>query len=99
MAVPEVEDHKRLAREVLASFKLPRRMRELHPKEDCCQAPPALLCLCQKKFMPPASSIYACRDIHEIPWEKAVVYARALQHWVEKTDHLLEGSPTCWQKV
>ena len=38
-AVPEVEDHERLAREVQASFQLPSRMRELHPKKNDCQGP------------------------------------------------------------
>ena len=66
---------------------------ELHPREDCCQAPPALTCLCQKKFMPLASSIYACRDICQIPWEKRVAYAWALQHCAEKTDPPAEGKP------
>ena len=41
-------------------------------------------CLHQQKFMLPAQSIYACRDIREIPQEKVVAYARALQHWVEE---------------
>ena len=36
--------------------------------------------------MPPVQSIYACRDIREIPQEKVVAYTRALQHWVEKID-------------
>ena len=93
VAVPEVEDHKRLAQEVWASFWLPRRMSELHPRKDYCQAPPVLPCLLWKKFMPPASSIYACRNIQEIPWEKMVAYAQALQHWVEKTDLPAVGKP------
>ena len=41
--------------------------------------------------MPPASSTYACRDIQEIPQEKTVAYAQALQHWVEKTDPPARG--------
>ena len=76
-----------------ASFQLPRRMSELHPRKDCCQAPPAPLCLLWKKFMPPASSIYACRDIHEIPLEKMVADAWALQHWAEKTNLPAGGKP------
>ena len=43
--------------------------------------------------MPPARSIYASRDIREIPQEKAVAYARALQHWAEKIDPPAGGSP------
>ena len=66
VAVPELEDQERLAWEVQASFQLPRRASELHKVEDYHQAPPALLCLLQKKFMPPANSIFACRDIQEI---------------------------------
>ena len=33
-----------------------------------------------------AESIYACRDIREIPQEKVVAYARALQHWAEENN-------------
>ena len=36
--------------------------------------------------MPPPQSIYASRDIREIPWEKAVAYARALQYYAERSD-------------
>ena len=70
LAVPEVGDHKKLAREVLALFQLPQRMREVRMKEVDLQAPPAPPCLHQQKFMPPAESIYASRDIREIPQEK-----------------------------
>ena len=43
--------------------------------------------------MPPAQSIYTCRDIREIPQEKEVTYARALQHWAEETDLPAGGGP------
>ena len=33
-----------------------------------------------------AESIYACRDIWEIPQEKVVAYSRALQHWAEENN-------------
>ena len=91
VAVPEVGDHKRLAWEVQASFQLPRRASELHKMKDYHQAPHAPLCLLQKMFMPPASSIYACRDIQEIQWEKTVAYAQALQYWAEKVDQPAGG--------
>ena len=68
-------------------------MRELGMKEANLQAPPTPPCLCWQKFMPPAQSIYACRVIREIPWEKAVAYARALQHWAEKIDLPAGGRP------
>ena len=43
--------------------------------------------------MLPAESIYACRDIREIPQEKVVAYARALQHWAEENNPPAGGGP------
>ena len=63
MAVPEVEDCKKLAQEVQASFWLPKRLSKLHKMENYHQAPPALLCLLQRNSLPPPDSIYACQDI------------------------------------
>ena len=49
-----------------ASFGLPWQMQEIGMREATLQAPPALPWLCRQKFMLPAQSIYACRDIREI---------------------------------
>ena len=57
------------------------------------QAPPALPCLCQKSFLPPPDSIFACWDIQEIPHEKMVAYTCALQFWAEKVNPPTEGKP------
>ena len=43
--------------------------------------------------MPPANSIFACRDIREVPREKAVAYARALQYWAEWNKLPTRGEP------
>ena len=93
MAVPEVEDFEKLAQEVWASFWLPKRASKLHKKKNYHQAPPALLCLLRKNFLPPPDSIFACQDIWEMQWEKMVAYAPALQYWVEKTDPPAGGRP------
>ena len=85
-AVPGKEDTRKLAREVRASFGLPRKLQELGSKKATLQAPPAPPCFCRQKFMLPADSIFACRDIREIPREKVVVYARTLQHWAEQNN-------------
>ena len=92
-AVLEIGDHKRLPSEVQALFQLPQQMRELGMKEADLQAPPAPPCLHRQKFMLPAQSIYVCRDIREIPQEKVVAYARALQHWAEEIDLPAGGRP------
>ena len=65
---------------------LPQWLWELDSREATLQAPPALPRLCRKRFMPPANSIFACRDIQEIPREKVVAYARGLQHWAEQNN-------------
>ena len=91
--VPGREDSRKLSREVQASFGLPWQLWELGSKEATLQAPPALPCLHRQKFMPPADSIFACRDIREIPREKVVAYARALQHWAEQNNLPAGGEP------
>ena len=92
-AVPGKDNHRKLAREVRVSFILPWQLWELGSKEATLQAPPALPCLHRQKFMPPADLIFACRDIREIPQEKVVVYARALQHWAEQYNLPAGGEP------
>ena len=93
LAVPGKEDARRLAREVRASFVLPQQMWELDSREATLQAPPAPPCLCRKKFMPLANSIFACQDIREIPREKVVAYTRALQYWAEQNNPPVRSEP------
>ena len=93
LAVLGKEDARKLAREVRASFGLPRQLQELGSREATLQAPPALPCLCRQKFMPPANLIFACRDIREIPREKVVAYARTLQRWAEQNNLPARGEP------
>ena len=76
----------RLAKEVKASFQFPWCRHELDPKEAPYHTPPAPPCLHQQRFMPQVQSIYASRDIREIPREKAVAYTRALQYYAERSD-------------
>ena len=90
---PGVDDYKKLAHEVQASFQFPKRLSELHQVKNDQQALPALLCLCQKSFLPPPDSIFACWDIWEIPCEKMVAYTQALQFWVEKGNPPTRGKP------
>ena len=62
-------------------------MQELGMREANLQAPPMHHhAFVGWKFMLLAESIYACRDIREIPQEKVVAYARALQQWAEENN-------------
>ena len=91
--VPGVDDHEKLACKVWASFQLPRRVIKLHLVKNNHQALPAPLCLCQKNFLQPPDSIFACQDIQEMQCEKMVAYAQALQFWVEKVNLPTGGQP------
>ena len=76
----------RLARELRASFQLPRCMYELDPRQAPFHVPPAPPCLHQQRFMPPIISTFACQDIREIPREKTKAYAQALQCLAEQNN-------------
>ena len=99
LAVPGKDDHRKLVREVRASFRLPQWLWELGSKEATLQTPPPLPCLHRQKFMPPADLIFACRDIREIHWEKVVAYAMALQHWAEQYNLPAGGELQLFAKI
>ena len=80
------DNTRRLAREVRALFQLPKQMHELDLREAPFQAPLALPCLNCWRFLPPVMSACASWDVREIPREKAIAYAWALQHFAEQND-------------
>ena len=84
--ISDMDDHQELARKVRASFKLPQQISEQHGMENYHQAPPALLCICQKDFLPQHDSNFSCQDIKESQLEKTVACAQALQFWAEKAN-------------
>ena len=97
--ISDVDDHWELAQKVCASFELPWQISEQHGVENYHQAPPALLCIFWKDFLPQHDSKFTCQDIRESQLEKTVAYTQALQFWAEKANlptlgqpHLLVGS-------
>ena len=91
--VPEIDNHQELAWKVQASIKLPQQISEQHGVENYYQAPLALLCICQKSFLPQHDPKFACWDIRESQLEKMVAYAQALQFWTEKANPPTQGQP------
>ena len=61
--------------------------------ENYNQTPLALLCICQKVFLPQPASKFTCQDIRESQLEKMMAYAQALQFWAEKADPPTQGQP------
>ena len=88
-----VDDPKKLAWQVQASFQLPQRISEQHRVENNHQAPPAPPCLHCKNFLPLPNSQYASWDIRELQQEKAVAYTKALHFWAEKANLPTWGQP------
>ena len=93
VAIPNVDDHCRLAQKVQASFEIPQvRCKALKVINDY-SLPPTLKCISRKAFLP----IPDPRMPREgQPW-KTLAYAQALQYWAEKANlpkpgelHLLE---------
>ena len=91
--VPGEDNTRKLARQVRASFGLPWWLQELDAGRATLQASPALPCLHWQSFMLPPDSIFASRDIREVPREKVVAYTRALQYWAEQNDPPTGGEP------
>ena len=91
--VPGEDDTRKLARQVRVSFGLPWQLEVLDAEGGTLQAPPAPSCLHRQRFMQQADSIFASQDIREVPREKVVVYARALQYWAEQNDLPTGGKP------
>ena len=92
--VPGEDNTRKLARQVRASFRLPQQPQELDAGRATLQAPPALPCLHQQRFMLPADSIFASRDIREVPREKVVHTPGPSSTGQSKMICLLEVSPT-----
>ena len=51
------------------------------------------MCLHWKSFLPLPYSKFTCQDIRELQQEKTVVFAQALQFWVEKASLPTQGQP------
>ena len=91
--ISDVDDHQELVWKVWASFELSRQIGEQHGVENCHQAPLALLCICQKDFLPQHDPKFACWDIRESQLEKTLAYAQALQFWAQKANLPTLGQP------
>ena len=91
--VPGEDNTRELTRQVRASLGLPWQLWELDAERATLQDPPALPCLCLQTFMLLPDSIFTSQDIREVPREKVVAYARALQYWAEQNDLPTGGEP------
>ena len=62
-------------------------------KELLCRLPLLCYAFISKLLCCSPDSIFASRDIREVPREEVVAYARALQYWAEQNDLPTGGEP------
>ena len=79
-AIPGVEDPKRLAWNICASFSIPTIRCKVFLGQGCT-APPAPKCLTRNLFLPNDLSY---QDIQQQPFLLTVAYTQRLQYWAEK---------------
>ena len=92
--VPGEDNTRELARQVRASFGtamvvMGTRCRKGYSAGSPCSTMPSLA----NFFMLLPDSIFTSWDIREVPREKVVAYARALQYWAEQNDLPTGGEP------
>ena len=78
--IPEVEDPRRLAQKICASFLIMAVRCEALPGQDYTM-PPASKCLTRGRFLPNDPSY------QDVQWQSlllTVAYTQALQYWAEK---------------
>ena len=78
--IPNVENPKRLAWKIHASFSIPAVRCETFPHQEYT-VPPAPKCLTRNMFSP---MIPSYQDVLQQPLLLTVAYAQVLQYWAEK---------------
>ena len=78
--IPEVEDPRKLAWKIHASFSIPGVRCETFPGQEYTM-PPATRCLTRGRFIPNNPSY---QDVWQQPLLMTVAYTQALQYWVEQ---------------
>ena len=82
--VPNQMDIPQFARRVRASFQVPKVRCCANKKENGYSAPPAPHCIERDAFLPFNTMKFAGQDYCMEQPQKTLVYAKALQYWVEK---------------
>ena len=82
VAIVNVEDHRKLAWKIWASFKIPRVRFEALKVTNDYSTPPAPKCVQRKLFLLALEPRLPCQEQPQ----KTLAYAQALQYWAEKTN-------------
>ena len=78
--MPGLEDPRKLAQKIQASFSIPEVRSRVFPGQGY-MAPPASKCLTQNVFLPDELSY---QDVWQQPFPLTVAYAQGLLYWVER---------------
>ena len=93
VAVPQKGDIQAFERRIRASFHMPKAC--YYTTEGCNDytVPPTLHCIKCDNHLPPPDPRFSTQDFHLKQPEKALAYAKALQHWAEVAKPPQLGEP------
>ena len=99
VAIPNVEDYRKLAWKICASVKIPRVRCEALKVTNDYSTPPALKCVERKLFLLAPEPRLPCQDYHEKqpqkPWPTLKLYSIGLK----ELTHQVLVKCTIWQDV
>ena len=78
VAIPNMEDYKKLAQKIHASFEIPRVRCDALKVMNDYSTPPAPKCVERKLFLLAADPRLPCQDYHKKQSQKTLAYAQAL---------------------
>ena len=82
VAIPNVEDHRKLAWKILASQDKVWALKVMNDYS----VPPALNCVKRKLFFLGLYPRFSCQDYHQKQPQKTLAYTQALLHWAERAN-------------
>ena len=86
-------DIPQFVRRVRASFQIPKARCHAKKMENDYSVPPAPYCIERDTFLPFNTLKFSSQDYHMKQPQKALAYAKALQHWAEKAQPPMPGKP------
>ena len=93
MAIPDVEDYRKLTWKIWASFEIPKAWCQALKVTNDYSTPPAPKCIERKLFLLAPDSRLPNQDYHK--QQPLKTYVQALQHWAERAN-LPNHGKSCW---
>ena len=86
VAIPNVEDHRKLTQKIHASFEIPRVRCEALEVMNDYSTTPTPKCIERRLYLPALDPRLPCQDYCQEQPQKTLAYAQALQYWAERAN-------------